>query len=458
MLLSLLLAALLALRPATGPALRAETGPAPRAETGPALRAEAGSPRPVQDATETFDALAALWEAEEHDWLERLGEARREGRYRIVLAERPTPAFVARFEAWAGRGEGRAELWLLTNVQDLELPEDEIRQRKARALARLRAAPEHAWLGELVPVIARERRWVGEDALIGFLDGVWRENESADVRVDAGFMLARRLESHESAPDRARARDVYERVAEAAPESVVGRDAARRAAELAAAHPVAGAARGRDAVLVGRVVASGAADARPPLALDPELVARCCPGARVVPETPSEPSADGTWGLAGAVVEVLAPAAADPEPREAVLALSGCRLAPPVVALPAGATLVVQNDDTGCFVLRSEARANEVPSVDVVRGAPRRVTLERAEVFAVRSDALAWTRAWVFVARSPFFAVTDVEGRFRIPGLPAGEYAVRVWHARWGEITARVTLEPGAAADARYVLGAEQGR
>ena len=33
----------------------------------------------------------------------------------------------------------------------------------------------------------------------------------------------------------------------------------------------------------------------------------------------------------------------------------------------------------------------------------------------------------------PFFAVTDAEGKFEIPGLSPGEYTLVAWHERMGE-------------------------
>ena len=38
----------------------------------------------------------------------------------------------------------------------------------------------------------------------------------------------------------------------------------------------------------------------------------------------------------------------------------------------------------------------------------------------------------------PFAAITDEEGRFGLPELPAGEHVLRVWHERTGFLNARL--------------------
>lgn len=42
---------------------------------------------------------------------------------------------------------------------------------------------------------------------------------------------------------------------------------------------------------------------------------------------------------------------------------------------------------------------------------------------------------WVVIRDSPYMAVTDTEGRFRIANLPVGEWTFQVWHERIGYVT-----------------------
>jgi plastocyanin len=70
-----------------------------------------------------------------------------------------------------------------------------------------------------------------------------------------------------------------------------------------------------------------------------------------------------------------------------------------------------------------------------------------------------WMRAYVFVSETPYFAVTDADGAARLD-LPAGEYAVQVWHPELaGEPEAtRQDLRVGGGEPLRLRFSIEQKR
>ena len=53
-------------------------------------------------------------------------------------------------------------------------------------------------------------------------------------------------------------------------------------------------------------------------------------------------------------------------------------------------------------------------------------------------------RAWIVVASHPYYALTDDEGRFSIPGVPLGLHTLEVWHERLGRSAFRSPLAPPA--------------
>lgn len=55
--------------------------------------------------------------------------------------------------------------------------------------------------------------------------------------------------------------------------------------------------------------------------------------------------------------------------------------------------------------------------------------MEEKQPVQVKCSIHPWMRAWIFPRSNGYFAVTDTEGNFEIPNLPAGvELTLRAWH------------------------------
>jgi hypothetical protein len=170
-----------------------------------------------------------------------------------------------------------------------------------------------------------------------------------------------------------------------------------------------------------------------------------------------------------AVVWLVGDTAAPPSdaPRRVAIRLGGCRLAPRVVALGAGGTLLLQSGDAMSSRLRfvdaadaaraSVASTNRAGSGTAV--VPRAVaTLNDAGqvvplpavgalpgLVEVRDDLHPWIRAWVVVAPHAHVAVTGADGAFRFEGLAPGRYTVVAWHERTGLRAMPVRVDAGVA-------------
>jgi plastocyanin len=71
---------------------------------------------------------------------------------------------------------------------------------------------------------------------------------------------------------------------------------------------------------------------------------------------------------------------------------------------------------------------------------------ESAGVIKLKCDVHPWMTAFVVVTDNPYFAVTGADGRFSIPGVPAGTYRVEAWHERFGVKSSLVRVgEDGTA-------------
>jgi hypothetical protein len=70
------------------------------------------------------------------------------------------------------------------------------------------------------------------------------------------------------------------------------------------------------------------------------------------------------------------------------------------------------------------------------------MTFAHPEIIQVDCDLHSWMRGWVVVAEHAFYAVSDADGGFRLDGVPAGRYTLRLWHEVLGTTTRDVAVTP----------------
>ena len=108
--------------------------------------------------------------------------------------------------------------------------------------------------------------------------------------------------------------------------------------------------------------------------------------------------------------------------RPVLLDQVGCVYEPRVMGLMTGQSLVVRNSDDTMHSVHINARSN--PSVNVgqpERGRENTFHFPKPErPIMVSCDVHPWMQAWVHVSEHPFFAVTPLDGKYTISGLPPG--------------------------------------
>ncbi len=153
-------------------------------------------------------------------------------------------------------------------------------------------------------------------------------------------------------------------------------------------------------------------------------------------------------GLAGVVVEVqgLKGQGEWQQPEGGyVIRQKGCSFAPEFLVIPAGTELTVHNNDpvlhnvnTGQWNIAQPGGKNEVTK--------RKMAFQGRPFVRVTCNVHAWMEAWVYVARSPFYAVTGKDGRFKIEGLPAGSYKATARHPKLRTQRLKFSVESGKTA------------
>jgi hypothetical protein len=64
--------------------------------------------------------------------------------------------------------------------------------------------------------------------------------------------------------------------------------------------------------------------------------------------------------------------------------------------------------------------------------------------------------AFILVFSHPYFVVTDVEGRYEIPNVPAGSYTLMLWSELGTADPRRVTVADGGVAELDFQVGRAQ--
>jgi plastocyanin len=132
-----------------------------------------------------------------------------------------------------------------------------------------------------------------------------------------------------------------------------------------------------------------------------------------------------------------------PVPKEpVVLDQEGCQYVPHVMGIMVGQTLKILNSDGTLHNVHALPRVN--PPFNMAMPPTRKEaehTFAKAEgMFTIKCDVHPWMHSYLGVFADPFFAVTKKDGKFSIPGLPAGTYEVEAWHEKLGIRKATVTV------------------
>ena len=127
-----------------------------------------------------------------------------------------------------------------------------------------------------------------------------------------------------------------------------------------------------------------------------------------------------------------------PDPAVVIFDQKGCVFAPHAMVVLGGQTVEVISSDpiahnTHTYPLKNQA-INVLVAADTPAGKGLKVDYKISESLPLKvaCDFHPWMQAYWMVVDHPYAAVTDKEGKFSIPNLPAGDHEFRVWHERKG--------------------------
>jgi plastocyanin len=141
------------------------------------------------------------------------------------------------------------------------------------------------------------------------------------------------------------------------------------------------------------------------------------------------------------------------ELKKVTLDQNGCEYHPHVLAFPAGSTVEIVNPDGILHNIHSYSKVNSAFN----QAQPKfkktlDVKIDKPEVIEVKCDVHGWMEGWLVATETPYFAVTDSSGTFKLTDVPAGTYTVEVWQEKLGKSTQKVTVKAKEDAKVNFEL------
>jgi len=139
--------------------------------------------------------------------------------------------------------------------------------------------------------------------------------------------------------------------------------------------------------------------------------------------------------------------------KKVTLDQKGCEYHPHVLAFPAGSTVEILNPDGILHNVHSYSKVNSPFN----QAQPKfkktlEVKIDKPEPIEVKCDVHGWMHGWLVSTETPYVAVTDGSGAFKLDNVPAGTYNVEVWHEKLGKTSQKVTVKAKEDAKATFEM------
>lgn len=156
----------------------------------------------------------------------------------------------------------------------------------------------------------------------------------------------------------------------------------------------------------------------------------------------------GDGGLANVFVYVKEGLAGkSPAPKGfAFLDQKGCMYEPYVLGMVTNQELQIKNSDPTIHNVNAQPKKNQPFNFgQPIKDQINKKTFANPETnIRFMCNVHPWMFAFVNVLEHTHFAVTDKEGKYTIPNLPAGKYTIEVIHPKAGTTNQQVTVEDKA--------------
>ncbi len=132
------------------------------------------------------------------------------------------------------------------------------------------------------------------------------------------------------------------------------------------------------------------------------------------------------------VVVLMGPKGTPPAAKTVSIEISGLQATPTTVIVGEGSVVEFRNDDRTPHDLSLPDQTALMPLERLNPSAVRRVKFQVAGAYAIKCLENPHLVISVLVVASPFFAVVDEKGNFKLPDAPDGKATLKVWsQGRW---------------------------
>jgi plastocyanin len=126
---------------------------------------------------------------------------------------------------------------------------------------------------------------------------------------------------------------------------------------------------------------------------------------------------------------------------------------PHVLAITVGTTVDFPNNDQTFHNVFSLSPVHPFDLGRYPAGQSKAVRFDKAGIVSVFCDIHSHMSAYILVFNHPFFALTDEDGRYAIPGVPPGSYTVAVWSELGHADAQKIVVPEGGAVDLGFRIG-----
>jgi len=144
-----------------------------------------------------------------------------------------------------------------------------------------------------------------------------------------------------------------------------------------------------------------------------------------------------------------------PALRPTTIAMTGREFVPHVRTILAGASVAFPNQDPFSHNVFSNAEAGPFDLGLYRRGVSKAWTFARPGIYPVYCNIHSRMVSFVIAVPTSYVATVASDGRFMIPGVPAGTYVVHAWHEHaGGPVTREIVVPAGGLSGQHIVLDA----